>query len=51
MVKLYFCSYDLCLKNGNLFMQSLAKLVTNLPIEPFTKWGLDVLGPIKLTTN
>jgi hypothetical protein len=28
-------------------MQSLAKLVTNLPIEPFTKWGSDLLEPIK----
>jgi hypothetical protein len=26
----------------------LAKLVTTLPKEPFLKWGLDFVGPIKL---
>jgi len=39
------------LENGNLSTQSLAKLVTNLLVKPFTKWGLDFLGPIKLATN
>jgi hypothetical protein len=28
-------------------MQSLAKLVTTLPEEPFMKWGLDFVGLIK----
>ncbi len=27
--------------------ESLAKLVTSLPKEPFIKWGLDFVGPIK----
>jgi hypothetical protein len=30
-------------------MQSLVKLVTTLPKEPFVKWGLDFVGLIKLT--
>ncbi len=28
--------------------QSLAKLVTSLPKEPFMKWGLDFVGLIRL---
>jgi hypothetical protein len=32
-----------------LATQSLAKLVTSLLEEPFIEWGLDFLGPIKLT--
>ncbi len=28
--------------------QSLTKLVTSLPKEPFMKWGLHFVGPIKL---
>jgi hypothetical protein len=32
---------------GGLAIQSLAKLVTIFPKEPFMKWGFDFVGPIK----
>jgi hypothetical protein len=35
-------------KIGGLKTKSLAKLVTTLPNEPFLKWGLGFIGPIKL---
>ncbi len=44
----YCKSYDACQKIGGLATQSLAKLVTSLPKEPFMKWGLDFARPIKL---
>jgi hypothetical protein len=31
-------------KKGRLAIQSLAKLMTSLPKEPFMKWGLDFYG-------
>jgi hypothetical protein len=31
-----------------LATQSLTKLVTSFPKEPFMKWGLDFVGQIKL---
>ncbi len=43
----YYKSYDACQRIGGLATQSLAKLVTNLLKEPFIKWGLDFVGPIK----
>ncbi len=44
-----FCkSYDSCQKIGRLKTKSLVKLVTTLPKEPFMKWGLYFIGPIKL---
>jgi hypothetical protein len=42
-------SYDACQRTRELATQSLAKLVTSLPEEPFLKWRLDFVGPIKLT--
>ncbi len=45
-----FCrSCDNCQKIGRLKRKSLAKLVTTFPKEPFMKWALDFIGPIKLT--
>jgi hypothetical protein len=44
----YYRSCDACQKTRGLTTQSLAKLVTNLLEEPFMKWGLDFMGPIKL---
>jgi hypothetical protein len=43
-----FCrSCDSCQKIGGQKTKSLAKLVTIFPKEPFMKWGLDFIGPIK----
>jgi len=41
-------SCDACQRIGGLATQSLAKLVTSLPKEPFMKWGPDFVGLIKL---
>jgi len=44
----YYKSCDACQRTWGLVIQSLAKLVTSLPKEPFMKWRLDFMGPIKL---
>ncbi len=43
-------SYGNCQWMGNLVHTTLVKLFTMLPIKPFTKWGIDFIGPIKLTS-
>ncbi len=43
----YFRSADACQKVGGLATQSLTKLVTSFPKEPFMKLGLDFVGLIK----
>ncbi len=34
-------------RTRGLATQSLVKLVTSFPKDPFMKWGLDFVGPIK----
>jgi len=43
----YYKSYDACQRIGGLATQSLLKLVTSLPKDPFMKWGLDFVGLIE----
>jgi len=45
----YYKSCDACQRTKGLATQNLAKLVTSFPKEPFMKWGLNFVGPIKLT--
>jgi hypothetical protein len=45
----FYKSCDSCQKIGGLKTKSLAKLVTTFLEEPFMKWGLYFIGPIKLT--
>ncbi len=44
----YCRSCDACQRTRGLATQSFVKWVTSLPKEPFMKWGLDFVGPIKL---
>jgi len=44
----YCRSYHACQIIRGLTIQSLIELVTNLLEEPFMKWGLYFVGPIKL---
>jgi hypothetical protein len=43
----YYRSCDACQRIRGLTTQSLVKLITSLPKEPFMKWGFDFMGLIK----
>jgi hypothetical protein len=43
----YYRSCDACQRTRGLATQSPTKLVTSLLEEPFMKWGLNFVGPIK----
>jgi hypothetical protein len=43
----FYWSYDDYQKTGNLTFSNLAKLVIALLSNPFMKWGLNFIGPIK----
>jgi hypothetical protein len=44
----YCRSCDACQRTRGLITQSLAKLMTRFPEEPFMKSGFDFMGSIKL---
>jgi hypothetical protein len=46
----YCGTYDQCQKTSNMLKQNLAKLVTNLPKQPFQKWWSDFFGLVKLAS-
>jgi hypothetical protein len=46
----FYKNYDNCKKTlEDSKQKNLAKLVTTFPKEPFLKWGLNFIGPIKPT--
>jgi hypothetical protein len=42
---------DLCQRIGNMLAQNIEKLIIILHEEPFQKWGLDFIEPIKSTSH